>query len=108
LWTEGLFLAVAIKFAAVRESFVSESDGFDLLSKTRFTIAGSRAASNIATNIESFNSKFNSALINFNKEFVILISVKLDYFIKVFTAAFLSVGSSSRWSFKSHIGSLLL
>jgi hypothetical protein len=96
LKTEGLCLAVAIKFAAVGESFVSESDGFDLLSKTRFTIAKSRAASNITTNIESFNSKFDSALINFNTEFVILISVKLDYSIKVFTAAFLSVSSSLR------------
>ena len=94
--TEWLCLAVAIKFAAVGESFVSESNGFDLLSKTRFTIAKSRAASNIATNIESFNSKFDCALINFNTEFVILISVKLDYSIKVFTAAFLSVGSSLR------------
>ena len=94
--TEELCLAVAIKFAAVGESFVGESDGFDLLSKTMFIIAKSRAASNIAINIESFNSKFDSALISFNTEFVILISVKLDNSIKVFTAAFLSADSSLR------------
>ena len=94
--TEGLCLAVVIKFAAVGESFVSESNGFDLLSKTSFTIAKSRAVSNITTNIEDFNSKFDSVLINFNIKFAILISVKLDYSIKVFATAFLSSGSSFR------------
>lgn len=85
---------IVIISANVKESFVSESNGSDLPSKTGFAIVKWAAAFNITIKIESFNSKFGSALTNSNTIFIALVTIKPDYSIEAIKIDFQSADSN--------------
>lgn len=85
---------IVIIAANVKESFVSESNGSDLSSKTGFVIVKWAAAFNIIIKIENFSSKFGSALTNSNTKFIALVTIKPDYSVEAIKIDFQSADSN--------------